>query len=136
MDDRTDLEAQRYRQLIELADPGAERSETGAGARPRTGLILVNLLRWADEERGRVESEIEQDERRWRRAPETRPLGSTRLDVRTIELLEHHAIWTLGDLAALSGDDLLGLPNFGATTLTLVQDVLREFELELATSYS
>ena len=75
---------------------------------------------------------IEQDERRWRRAPETRPLGSTRLDVRSIELLEHHAIWTLGDLAALSGDDLLELPNFGATTLALVQDVLHEFGLVLA----
>lgn len=54
-------------------------------------------------------------------------LGSTDLDVRTVNALEeHHGVLYVDELAELAVDELLGTPNVGETTLRRINQVLFE----------
>jgi DNA-directed RNA polymerase subunit alpha len=60
-----------------------------------------------------------------------RPLGEFEMSVRARNGLENLGVKTIGDVAAKTEDELLGIKNFGATSLTEIKEVLESLGLSL-----
>ncbi|MCB9916491.1 MAG: RNA polymerase subunit sigma [Planctomycetes bacterium] len=60
-----------------------------------------------------------------------RPIMDLELSIRARRTVEHLGCLTLGDITQHSEDELLGMPNFGVTSLTELKDKLAEFGLVL-----
>jgi DNA-directed RNA polymerase subunit alpha len=70
------------------------------------------------------------------RAPEAvlnKPISVLDLSVRARKALQMLNIQTIGDLATRTEAELMGVKNFGATSLTEISEKLLEFNLELRT---
>lgn len=93
-----EIEAQRYRQLIVLA-----QGELGS----RDAAILTKVHAWA--------AERDEDQRDpWLERPLDRPLAQTGLSTRMVNLLEDRlGVFTVGDLAERTEAELLELRSLG-----------------------
>ena len=60
-----------------------------------------------------------------------RPILDLELSIRARRTVEYLGCLTLGDIIQHSEDELLGMPNFGVTSLTELKEKLGEFGLEL-----
>lgn len=60
-----------------------------------------------------------------------RPLSEFEMSVRARNGLENIGVKTIGDVAAKTEDELLGIKNFGATSLTEIKEVLESLGLGL-----
>ena len=61
----------------------------------------------------------------------TRSLDEFEMSVRARKCLEHLNIRTIGDVASKTEDELLGVKNFGATSLTEIRQILDSLGLGL-----
>jgi len=74
---------------------------------------------------------ISDDEKERRRIKELYQvtLSDVGLPVRSVNALENHEIFTLGDLAKITGAELASIPNLGEITIRKCQNLLAYFQL-------
>ncbi|MDA1265735.1 MAG: tetratricopeptide repeat protein [Planctomycetota bacterium] len=63
--------------------------------------------------------------------PRNRPLSELKLSIRARRTVENLGCLTLGDICAHSEDELLGMPNFGVTSLLELKNKLVDHQLTL-----
>lgn len=63
--------------------------------------------------------------------PAHRPVSELQLSIRARRAVENLGCLTLGDITAHSEDELLGMPNFGVTSLAELKNKLSEYGLKL-----
>jgi DNA-directed RNA polymerase subunit alpha len=63
-----------------------------------------------------------------------RPIGELELSIRARRTVEALGCLTLGDVVQHSEDELLGMPNFGVTSLMELREKLTQFDLTLKSS--
>ena len=63
--------------------------------------------------------------------PRNKPIAELKLSIRARRTVENLGCLTLGDVTQHAEDELLGMPNFGVTSLLELKNKLAEYGLKL-----